>query len=92
MLPIFAYCEVKNTKEDGAKGCLVNRLTTGYIRPKHIDVEGLQKLIQKHHILSDKGSIVLDKRTNTLIIQDEKPVVKTIKQFIEKVDKPISTK
>ncbi len=92
MLPISAYCDVKNTKEDEAKGCFVNRLTTEYIHPKHIDAESLQKLIQKNNMLSDKGRIVLDKRTNTLIIQDENSRVKIVKELVKVRDKPLCIK
>ncbi len=89
MLPISANC----TSRENGTGIEYSRqhnIITEYRRIQHLDIEEIMEFIQIN-MLSNKGNVFMDKRINTLVISDTYYQIKIIENFIEKVDKPLST-
>ncbi len=81
MLSISAYCCTPHRRYPS--------LPIESLHLKHVKAKEVNYFIQKNNMLSEKGSCAFDFRTNTLIIQDERHLIEKIKEFVEKVDKPI---
>lgn len=65
-------------------------LRTEYIRINYAKAEDLESLIKREgSLLSQRGSITVDKRTNTLIIQDTERKLGEIKEVISTLDIPV---
>lgn len=59
--------------------------------PRHADVEALSTSLTSggNKLLSAQGNITIDKRTNRLIVRDNKRVLKQIAEWIAQMDWPI---
>jgi protein transport protein HofQ len=59
--------------------------------PHHADVEELSTLLKSggNKLLSAQGNITADKRTNRLIVRDNKTVLKQIADWVKEMDLPI---
>ncbi|WP_020559976.1 type IV pilus secretin PilQ [Thiofilum flexile] len=70
-------------------------LTTEYIPINFAKAADLANLIQKrssdknHSLLSDRGNVSVDDRTNTLLIQDTATRVRDIRELIKALDIPV---
>ncbi len=68
-------------------------LTTEIIPVNYAKAADMQKIIREKDekgkgLLSPRGSVKADERTNTLIIQDARPQIEEIKDLIKKLDSP----
>lgn len=70
-------------------------LITEYISINFAKAEDLAKLIREskgdksHSLLSKRGSVSLDERTNTLLVQDVELQLEEIKKLVEALDVPV---
>ena len=70
-------------------------LITEYISINFAKAEDLAKLIKEskgdksHSLLSKRGSVSLDERTNTLLVQDVELQLEEIKKLVEALDVPV---
>lgn len=64
-------------------------LDTLPIRIEHADLNTLLDIIHKQALLSERGKVIVDKRTNSLIITDIPPKLTAIKSLITLLDKAI---
>ena len=70
-------------------------LVTEYIPVNFAKAEDLAKLIREskggkaHSLLSRRGSVTLDERTNTLLVQDVERQVEEIKKLVAALDVPV---
>lgn len=64
-------------------------LNTLPIRIQHADLNTLLDTIHKQTLLSERGKIIVDKRTNSLIITDIPPKLTAIKSLITLLDKSV---
>lgn len=65
-------------------------LRTEYIRVNYAKASDLESLIRKEgSLLTERGSITVDQRTNTLIIQDTAAKLAEIKEVIATLDIPV---
>ena len=56
---------------------------------KATDIVGLLKTGGQHSFLSNRGSVSMDERTNTVIIQDTAAKIKEIRNLISSLDTPV---
>ncbi|HHT00713.1 MAG TPA: type IV pilus secretin PilQ family protein, partial [Thiomicrospira sp.] len=81
--------EAEKRKDD------LQSLITEYISINFAKAKDLADLIQKsrgektHSLLSARGSVSLDERTNTLLIQDTEKRVNEIRKLVEALDVPV---
>lgn len=59
------------------------------IAVNHADLATLIDAIKQQGLLSERGSVVMDKRTNSLVITDISKQLDLIKKLIEVIDKPM---
>ncbi len=75
-------------------------LRTEYIRLSYAKVADVEKLIESSNtrsdknrytgsLLSERGTVTIDKRTNTLIIQDTSESIEDIRALVAKIDIPV---
>ncbi|HSR63727.1 MAG TPA: type IV pilus secretin PilQ [Gammaproteobacteria bacterium] len=66
-------------------------LLTEFVQVDYAKAEDLATLIkaEENNLLSDRGSVTLDARTNTLIIQDVATSLESIRQMINRLDVPV---
>ncbi len=68
-------------------------LQSAYIQVNYAKADDLASLIKgqggKASLLSSRGSISVDKRTNTLLVQDTADNIAAIRQMVEKLDIPV---
>lgn len=70
-------------------------LITEYIAVNFAKAEDMAKLIREskgdkaHSLLSRRGSVTLDERTNTLLIQDVEHQIEEIKKLVKALDVPV---
>ncbi len=67
-------------------------LRTEFIVINYAKAEDLEKLLRttgEHSFLSQRGNVSMDKRTNTLIIQDTAAKIAEIRQLITSLDTPV---
>ena len=66
-------------------------LRTEYISISYAQADSLANLIQKEgsNLLSDRGTVSIDQRTNTLIIQDTASSLEAIRALVNKLDVPV---
>ncbi|WP_230660846.1 type IV pilus secretin PilQ [Psychrobacter sp. I-STPA10] len=79
-------------------------LRTEYIRLSYAKAEDVQTLISQGHgsnrgannlnidsgsLLSDRGTVTVDSRTNTLIVQDTTDSIENIRELVAKIDIPV---
>lgn len=66
-------------------------LRTEFVSINYADASDLMGLIaaQENNLLSDRGNVSIDARTNTLIIQDVATSLDAIRELIEELDVPI---
>ncbi len=67
-------------------------LRTEFITINYAKAEDLEKLLKtqgQHSFLSDRGNVSIDKRTNTLIIQDTAAKIAEIRNLITSLDTPV---
>ncbi|BAP58230.1 bacterial type II and III secretion system protein [Thioploca ingrica] len=67
-------------------------LRTEFITINYAKADDLEKLLKtagQHSFLSDRGNVSVDKRTNTLIIQDTIAKIAEIRQLITSLDTPV---
>lgn len=67
-------------------------LRTEFITINYAKAEDLEKLLKtagQHSFLSDRGNVSIDKRTNTLIIQDTTAKIAEIRHLITSLDTPV---
>ena len=55
----------------------------------HADLANLNETIQQQGLLSERGKVIMDKRTNSLIIMDLPKQFKAINNLIKSIDKPM---
>jgi type IV pilus assembly protein PilQ len=81
--------EARKRKDD------LEQLITEYISINFAKASDLANLIQEskgekaHSLLSARGSVSLDERTNTLLVQDTPARVKEIRKLVEALDVPV---
>ncbi|MCX8664820.1 MULTISPECIES: secretin N-terminal domain-containing protein [unclassified Gilliamella] len=56
---------------------------------KHADLTTLNETILQNGLLSERGKVIMDKRTNSLIIMDLPKQFKAINNLIKSIDKPM---
>ncbi|HBN14014.1 MAG TPA: hypothetical protein DD407_03170 [Pseudohongiella sp.] len=61
-----------------------------YIQINYADADELLELIAGNGILSDQGSVMLDRRTNTLIVRDEPAGLAQVDVLLTELDVPVS--
>ena len=59
------------------------------INISHAEAKAIMEILNEHNLLSDRGKIVIDDRTQKLIIYDIEKNHKKIKELIEQLDQPI---
>jgi type IV pilus assembly protein PilQ len=67
-------------------------LRTEFIVVNYAKADDLEKLLKtagQHSFLSDRGNVSIDKRTNTLIIQDTPAKIAEIRSLITSLDTPV---
>ena len=66
-------------------------LHTEFVQVNYAKAQDLAALIkaEENNLLSDRGSVTLDQRTNTLIIQDVSASLESIRQMVNKLDIPV---
>lgn len=75
-------------------------LRTEYIRLSYAKVVDVEKLIESSNnrtdenrksgtLLSERGTVTIDKRTNTLIVQDTTESIENIRALVAKIDIPV---
>ena len=67
-------------------------LRTEFITINYAKAEDLEKLLKtsgEHSFLSERGNVSMDKRTNTLIIQDTAAKIAEIRNLITSLDTPV---
>lgn len=66
-------------------------LRTEFVAINYADAADLMSLIQadENNLLSERGNVSIDARTNTLIIQDVAASLEAIRDLIEKLDVPV---
>ncbi len=66
-------------------------LHTEFVRVNYAEAGGLAVLIkaEENNLLSDRGSVTVDERTNTLIIQDTSASLESIRQMLLTLDIPV---
>jgi type IV pilus assembly protein PilQ len=67
-------------------------LRTEFITINYAKADDLEKLLKtagQHSFLSDRGNVSIDKRTNTLIIQDTVAKIAEIRSLITSLDTPV---
>jgi len=67
-------------------------LRTEFITINYAKADDLEKLLKtagQHSFLSERGNVSIDKRTNTLIIQDTVAKIAEIRQLITSLDTPV---
>jgi type IV pilus assembly protein PilQ len=78
--------ELENQKKKQA----LAPLRTQYIRVNYAKAEKLEGLIKKEgSLLSNRGSITVDQRTNTLVVQDTERKLSQIQELIATLDIPV---
>lgn len=78
--------ELENRKKKAA----LAPLRTRYIRINYAEATDLEGLIKKEgSLLSDRGSVTVDERTNTLVIQDTEQKLADIQDLISTLDIPV---
>jgi hypothetical protein len=86
-LSVFAHETLQEIKEQEAL-ILTQPLVTKVIELRNAEVGDLELFINRLNILSSRGSVVLDKRTNTIVIKDITSVFPEIEKIIDLIDKP----
>ncbi len=61
-----------------------------YIQINYADADELLELIAGNGILSDQGSVMLDRRTNTLIVRDQPAGLAQVDVLLTELDVPVS--
>ena len=66
-------------------------LQTEFVQINYAKADDLAKLIKapENNLLSARGAVTIDSRTNTLIIQDVATSLESIRQMINQLDKPV---
>lgn len=66
-------------------------LRTEFVPINYADASDLMALIsaQENNLLSERGNVSIDSRTNTLIIQDVSASLEAIRELIEELDVPV---
>lgn len=59
------------------------------INISHAEAKAIMEILNEHNLLSDRGKIVIDDRTQKLIIYDIEKNHKKVKELIEQLDQPI---
>lgn len=78
--------ELENRKKKAA----LAPLRTRYIRINYAEAADLESVIKKEgSLLSDRGSVTVDDRTNTLVIQDTEQKLADIQDLISTLDIPV---
>jgi len=63
-------------------------LQTARIRLNYSTAEGVAKLLQDARLISDRGSVEFEERTNMLIIKDSPRSIDDVRQLVAELDKP----
>lgn len=87
-LSVFAHETLQEMQKQEAL-LLTQPLVTKIFKLQNGEVGDLELFINRLNILSRRGSVVLDKRTNTIVIKDITSVFPEIEKIIELIDKPI---
>lgn len=66
-------------------------LLTEFLQVNYAKADELAKLIkaEANNLLSERGNVTIDARTNTLIIQDVAPSLESIRAMVSKLDIPV---
>ncbi|WP_392564994.1 type IV pilus secretin PilQ [Orbus wheelerorum] len=60
------------------------------LKVDHTDLKALQTVILEQKLLSERGKVFIDDRTNTLVIYDIKKNIDNVVTLIKQLDKPIA--
>jgi hypothetical protein len=86
-LSVFAHETLQEMQEQEAL-FLTQPLVTKVFELRNAEIGDLELFINRLNILSSRGSVVLDKRTNTIVIKDITSVFPEIEKIIDLIDKP----
>lgn len=66
-------------------------LQTEFIQVNYAKAGDLEALIkaESNNLLSERGSVTIDERTNTLIVQDVSDSIASVKELLLKLDRPV---
>ncbi len=82
--------QFKNTAEAETAGDLADPLSTDLLSIHYANAKALQDLLlQDKGLVSARGQIVMDRRTNTLIITDTPAHLSQIKTVVQQLDIPV---
>ena len=78
--------EIRQIKEEQAREEDVAPLETVYLQVNYAKAEDVAQQIQK--ILSDRGEVTYEERTNQIILKDVPKVIREARKLIERIDQP----
>jgi len=89
--PITELIEKENNYDNIVKENNSGLLYTEFIQINYAKAASIAAILsaENSHLLSEKGNISIDERTNTVLIQDTSSVLKSVKKMIEVLDVPV---
>lgn len=89
VMMVFTEQDIQERQQRATKTAEPDALINLTLALQHADAEQLAESLEEGDLLSPRGSVVVDKRTNTLLIRDTSASLTLLKGWLTEMDSPL---
>ncbi|MCB5310708.1 DNA uptake porin HofQ [Yersinia massiliensis] len=89
VMMVFTEHDIQERQQRAKKTAEPDTLINLTLALQHADAEQLAESLEEGDLLSPRGSVVVDKRTNTLLIRDTSASLTLLKGWLTEMDSPL---